>query len=296
MLNKEKAVLICFCVLVYLFLPRMAVIQYFFFFCIIIWLIAVYKVFIHDDYVKEIEKELHIIPSKEDKSSNIVEQHIIALKPTLEISSPKEETTIKDAVHEVVIDQNSKKSDYIKLEWPPVLPDGSFPLSDGFDLMPLTGLKVPKFWIPPEGIDLNTIGTHVNGEETIFLMIASYRDFQCKETIASAFNRADHPERLYVGAVDQLVEGEGNGCLDLQVPCSDDSEQAICKYRNQISIFKMDAQLATGPVTARHIGDRMYRGQYYVMQMDAHCLFVRHWDRKQIEQFKATGNDMAVLR
>jgi hypothetical protein len=50
-----------------------------------------------------------------------------------------------------------------------------------------------------------------------------------------------------------------------------------------------------GPVTARHIGDRMYRGQYFVMQMDAHCLFVRHWDTKLIDQWRSTGNEMAVL-
>jgi hypothetical protein len=53
--------------------------------------------------------------------------------------------------------------------------------------------------------------------------------------------------------------------------------------------------MATGPVTARHIGDRMYRGQYYVMQMDAHCLFVRHWDTFIVRQFKSTHNEMTVL-
>jgi len=58
----------------------------------------------------------------------------------------------------------------------------------------------------------------------------------------------------------------------------------------------MDAQFATGPVTARHVGDRMYRGESFVMQMDAHCLFVRHWDTKILQQWKETGNEMAVLR
>lgn len=52
------------------------------------------------------------------------------------------------------------------------------------------------------------IGTKVNGQETIFLMIASYRDFQCRETIESAYRMADHPERLFVGAVDQVVPGD----------------------------------------------------------------------------------------
>ena len=189
-----------------------------------------------------------------------------------------------------------------ELQWPPVQKDFNIETREGFDEMPMTKLKVPRFWYPKAGENWNNIGMKTNignpngdgRDETIFLMIASYRDFQCRETITSAFKKADHPERLYVGAVDQIVPGD-IGCLDIAVPCEQDPEQMICKYRNQISIYKMDASMATGPVTARHIGDRMYRGQYYVMQMDAHCLFVRHWDSFIIKQFKSTHNEMAVL-
>jgi hypothetical protein len=39
----------------------------------------------------------------------------------------------------------------------------------------------------------------------------------------------------------------------------------------------------------------MYRGQTFVMQMDAHCLFVRHWDSLIINQWASTHNEMAVL-
>ena len=35
------------------------------------------------------------------------------------------------------------------LTWPPVLPDHSIPIEDGFDMMPLLGIKVPRFWSPP---------------------------------------------------------------------------------------------------------------------------------------------------
>jgi hypothetical protein len=179
------------------------------------------------------------------------------------------------------------------LKWPPILPNGTIPPSDGFDIMPFSGLIVPRFWEPDRPV-LN-LGSKVNDQETIFLMIASYRDFQCRETITSAFKKADYPERLFVGAVDQVVPGD-IGCLDIDIPCSVDDTQMICKYRNQIAIYKMDASTATGPVTARHIGDRLYRGQYFVMQMDAHCLFVRHWDTSIIKQWRETKNEMAVLR
>ena len=143
----------------------------------------------------------------------------------------------------------TKKSDSLiiskpTLQWPPVLTDLTIPIQDGFDLMPYSGLKVPKFWKPAEGQDLFTSGDLINGVETIFLMIASYRDFQCRETIASAFAKADHPERLYVGAVDQVVPGD-TGCLDLVIPCTADDKRPICIYKDRISIFKMDASTAT---------------------------------------------------
>ena len=99
---------------------------------------------------------------------------------------------------------------------------------------------------------------------------------------------------LFLGAVDQIVPGD-IGCLDIDIPCSQDPTQMICKYRSQISVFKMDGAFATGPVTARHVGDRMYRGQYFVMQMDAHCLFINHWDTLIIDQWRMTHNEMAVL-
>lgn len=182
----------------------------------------------------------------------------------------------------------------LALKWPPVLPDGNIPPEDGYDIMTLTELKVPKFWIADENVPLEKQGRKVNGVETIFLMIASYRDFQCRETITSAFMRADHPEALFIGAVDQVSDGD-IGCTTLDVSCEVDPTQMICKYWNQISVYKMEAELATGPVTARHIGDRMYRGEYFVMQMDAHCHFVRHWDTLIKDQWKSTKNEMAVL-
>lgn len=189
---------------------------------------------------------------------------------------------------------SNKRALAYELQWPPVQADGLVAAHEGTEKMPVTGLDVPRFWEAPPGTDLNTVGTKVNGFETIFLMIASYRDFQCRETITSAYKKADHPERLYVAAVDQLVDGD-IGCLDIDIPCSQDPTQMICVYRSQISVFKMDATQATGPVTARHIGDRLYRGQYFVMQMDAHCLFVRHWDTNIVSQWRQTGNEMAVL-
>jgi hypothetical protein len=294
-----------------------------------VWFLAVIKVFLLEDNglnVKIIKSPIandamSIVESDSQSKSQTKRRnenykardmnHIIAIghskHPNVSIPSLNEWDIIRasqlnqiDFAKSSVVDSVTKL-DHVRvkkssdLKWPPVLQDGSIPEEDGYDIMPVTKLKVPRFWTVPENQDVYKIGSLVNNEETIFLMIASYRDFQCRETITSAFNKADHPERLFVAAVDQIVPGD-IGCLDIEVPCSQNQNQPICKYRDQISIFKMDAHFATGPVTARHIGDRMYRGEYFVMQMDAHCLFVRHWDTSIIKQWKMTGNEMAVLR
>jgi hypothetical protein len=190
--------------------------------------------------------------------------------------------------------QTSSINEQWDLKWPPVDIAGNIPKEDGEERMPHTNLPVPRFWKPAPGQDIYNILPEINGQETIHLMLASYRDFQCRETITSAFNKADHPERLFIVAVDQISQGD-IGCLDIDIPCSQNANQPICKYRSQIAIYKMDAKFATGPVTARHIGNRMYRGETYSMQLDAHCLFTRHWDTSIIDQWKSAKNEMAVL-
>jgi hypothetical protein len=255
------------------------------------WVFAVVKVFL----LESARTKPLLVGSSHQNDGNGNNQPP-AIEPLLSkrVDPPKTPFILKKTP--VVIPQTQLQTIAPKnaLNWPPVRPDGTIPAEDGYDIMTLTELQVPKFWSPDESIPLEKQGAKVNGIQTIFLMIASYRDFQCRETITSAFKRADHPEALFIGAVDQLSDGD-IGCTTLDVPCEDDPTQMICKYWNQISIFKMEAELATGPVTARHVGDRMYRGQYFVMQMDAHCHFIRHWDTKLKEQWTSTKNEMAVL-
>ena len=214
-------------------------------------------------------------------------------------------------------------------------------------------MQVPRFWIDdPVSIHQNTlmsrdlamkIGSCINPDEhgsksrgddcpvserTIYVAIASYRDWQCRDTVTSIFSRAKHPERVRVGVVDQIVEGEDGPCDAPYKPCSEDPEQALCKWKSQLDVFQVDAPLSIGPVFARHIGEcllsllslframylvfidsasgklwvqkqytghRMYRGEYYYMQSDAHVTFTRNWDEDIISQQEATKNEMAVL-
>jgi Glycosyltransferase (GlcNAc) len=50
-----------------------------------------------------------------------------------------------------------------------------------------------------------------------------------------------------------------------------------------------------GPVPARHIGHRMYRGEFYYLQSDAHVSYSNRWEMSLIQELESTGNEMAVL-
>lgn len=146
-----------------------------------------------------------------------------------------------------------------------------------------TLLSVPKFWSPPlQGRDgkvgslmtrevATQFGSYINGktdtdwkhkgnpdERTIFIAIASYRDWQCRYTVESIFNRAKYPERVRVAIVDQIDDGDPSCGVAIN-PCESNPNQALCQYVDQVDVFEVPAEYAVGPVFARHIGHRLYR-------------------------------------
>lgn len=114
-------------------------------------------------------------------------------------------------------------------------------------------------------------------------------------TVESALTRARHPERIRIGVVHQLEADQDVACDSPIVPCKDKPDQSLCQRRDQIDVYEMEATLAVGPTFARHIVNRMYRGEYYSLQIDSHVSFVQDWDVDIIHQFENTNNDMAVI-
>ena len=190
--------------------------------------------------------------------------------------------------------------------------------TDGDSTPPIL-MKVPKFWNPhmfepdirtflgnygerlitPE--EASHIGSRTpswaTGEmlQTIFVAISSYRDPRCTHTVEAIFKRAKYPERIRVAIVDQLDPGEDQPCIPMDIACETQPQHFSCRHNNQIDEYFMEAALAVGPIFARHIGYRMYRGETYAMQTDAHMEFVTDWDIELINQWLLTKNEMAVL-
>jgi [Skp1-protein]-hydroxyproline N-acetylglucosaminyltransferase len=159
---------------------------------------------------------------------------------------------------------------------------------------------------------------HKGTMETIFVALASYRDPECLPTLQDLYQRAKYPERIRVGIVDQRVPSDGddtvvqmnkvpaprdenNNKQDETVdpsctpPCTTDPNHFLCHYNHLIDVMDVSAPLMVGPTFARHLAYRMYRGEYFVLQVDSHVRFVQDWDERVIQQWKATRNEMAVL-
>mmetsp|Transcript_12765 Transcript_12765/g.21217 ORF Transcript_12765/g.21217 Transcript_12765/m.21217 type:complete len:572 (-) Transcript_12765:49-1764(-) len=138
------------------------------------------------------------------------------------------------------------------------------------------------------------VGSWYQGKETIYISVASYRDPECGPTVESILARAKYPERIRVAVIAQQTKDDPQFCAPEQ-SCDTNPEQAYCKYINQVDTYHVEAQLSVGPVFARHLAHRMYRGEYFAMQVDSHIRFVQDWDDDLLWQWKSAKNEMAVL-
>ena len=179
-------------------------------------------------------------------------------------------------------------------------------------------ITVPKFWNPPafgsyEGgvreflgnrgkrlitpAEASAIGSFNEDKQTIFVAVTSYRDPECRPTVESVFARAKHPERIRVAIVDQRSRNElDRSCQPPDASlCQTSPDITLCRYVDQIDYIEYDSIMMSGPIFARHIANRMYRGEYFALQVDSHVRFVVDWDQDIIDQWESIGNEMTVI-
>jgi len=143
-------------------------------------------------------------------------------------------------------------------------------------------------------------------DSSIFISIASYRDPSCRASLRSAFANADNPESVNVGVVQQNCESE-HGCMTgtgwantrrwVQRPgadkdcakefCESDAGRAHCEA-GRVRILRLNEAQAYGPFFARYLNAKLWRGENYFMQLDAHSKFRTGWDSTMIDMMKRT--------
>ncbi|MGA8261979.1 MAG: GlcNAc-transferase family protein [Arenicellales bacterium] len=120
------------------------------------------------------------------------------------------------------------------------------------------------------------------GPELIFVQIASYRDPELVHTIQSCLTNAEDPGRLTFGICQQYDDATAD---DL-VPYEDDP-----RFR----LDRIHYRESRGCCWARNRTNRLYRGEAYTLQIDAHMRFAPSWDRELIDMMGRVDSDKPVL-
>lgn len=193
------------------------------------------------------------------------------------------------------------------IHWPPTLAS----LTDDMVEMEVvaTTISVPRFWSLPfkNQSQVLQVGSCTSSrpedcpreKRTIFVLLTPYRNPKaCQTTLESLLEYARHPERIRVGIVDQRGQDDDPCMLECEeVPNS----SGLCQHKDRIHTFELDADLASGPTLSSHLGHRLYRGEYYALELEADRYpgggidMIHHWDSDLIQQWERTGNEMAVL-
>ena len=126
---------------------------------------------------------------------------------------------------------------------------------------------------------------------SIFLSVASYRDENCQHTLQEAYARATHPEKLFVGLVQQncytdcrtgiMEDGKSKpanpdlDCYDLF--CHSDTGKPHCDAQ-RVRVLQVEELESLGPYMARYFASKLWYGEEWYSQIDAHMTFADGWD------------------
>ena len=136
-------------------------------------------------------------------------------------------------------------------------------------------------------------------DRSIFVSLGTYRDPYCPMTLKSLYAQAKHPERLYIGLLQQncfekkcrtgvLVGGKVED-MTTDMNCytefcnSPEGIRSNACNTGQIRLFNVNESESLGPYMARYLGAKFYRGEQYYLQIDSHSEFVPSWDDKLIK-------------
>lgn len=128
----------------------------------------------------------------------------------------------------------------------------------------------------------NGIGTRTMTHPRIFVSVAAYAEPDVGATLADAFARARHPERLVFGVCSQEDPADPDYLADFA-------------DHPQVRIERMPHTEARGPIYARHRCARLLADEPYFFQIDAHSRFFPDWDAHLVEMHRECPTERAVI-
>ena len=117
--------------------------------------------------------------------------------------------------------------------------------------------------------------------DLIFVSVAAYRDPQLGRTIADCVLKAHHPNRLRFGICWQRSE--------------DEADLPIHPLDPRFRVLEVDWRQSQGACWARAEVMKLWQGEPWFLQVDAHCRFAVGWDTTLIETMHRTGSAKPLL-
>jgi hypothetical protein len=119
--------------------------------------------------------------------------------------------------------------------------------------------------------------------DKIFVQIASYRDSELCKTVEDCLSKAEFPERLTFGIVNQY-NTDDSFYLDTN------------KYENdsRFKILNIPSSESLGACWARSETNKMYQNEKFTLQIDSHSRFVENWDSKIISSWQNLNDEKAI--
>lgn len=156
----------------------------------------------------------------------------------------------------------------------------------------------------------------VRDDDSLYISLAAFREHLLGKSMMSAFDQAKDPSKLFFGAVVQNCFGlDGTVCKTGLVvvgkdknghdrtsvspkPPDENGIEEFCthkKYKKycdngQVRVLYVHDTDALGPQTARFYASKLWAGETFFMQMDAHLEFAPNWDQYYIDEARATKN------
>jgi len=156
----------------------------------------------------------------------------------------------------------------------------------------------------------------IRDDDSFFISLAAFREFLLGKSLMSAFDNAKHPEKLFFGIVVQNCYGldgvvcqtgvevigeDKNGRPITSISPKPPDENGIVEFCNtpeytkycdsgQVRVIYVHDTDALGPQTARYYASKLWGGETYFMQMDAHLEFAPEWDQYYIDEAHASKN------
>lgn len=117
----------------------------------------------------------------------------------------------------------------------------------------------------------------------IFVNIASYRDTECQWTVRDLFDKATHPDRVFVGLCWQFVPGDDDDCFEVET------------RPEQVRRIDFHAKESRGVCWARNKVQGLWEGEEFTLQIDSHMRFEQGWDEILLGMYDSCPTEKAVL-